>query len=181
MTTLRGPRVSLRPWQANDLDAFAALNADPRVMAYLPAALTRDEAAAMMARMQSRLAQQGWGHWALDVDGRCVGFIGLSSPSFDAHFTPCVEVGWRLAHDAWGHGYATEGARLALEHGFGALGLGEIVSFTTAGNLRSRRVMERLGMTRDPNDDFDHPRLPGHPLQPHVLYRLRRDQWAERR
>ena len=174
MTTLHGERVTLRPWRTGDLDAFAALNADPRVMAQLPAALSREESAAMMARMQARLETQGWGHWALDVDGHCIGFIGLSAPSFEAAFTPCIEVGWRLAFEAWGHGYATEGAQLALAHGFGPLGLQEIVSFTTVSNLRSRRVMERLGMTRDPADDFDHPRLVGHPLQPHVLYRLRR-------
>lgn len=178
MTILRGARVTLRPWRDADLAPFAALNADPRVMAFLPAALSRDEAAAMMARMQTRLAQQGWGHWALDVEGLCVGFIGLSAPTFDAHFTPCIEVGWRLAFEAWGHGYATEGAQLALAHGFSQLGLDEIVSFTTTANLRSRRVMERLGMTHDPADDFDHPRLPGHPLQPHVLYRLDRHRWA---
>jgi RimJ/RimL family protein N-acetyltransferase len=181
MTILRGTRVSLRPWRDTDLEPFATLNADPRVMEFLPAPLTRDEAAAMMERMQARLAQQGWGHWALDVGGRCIGFIGLSAPTFDAHFTPCIEVGWRLAHAAWGHGYATEGAQLALDHGFGQLGLAEIVSFTTVANERSRRVMERLGMTHDPADDFDHPRLPGHPLQPHLLYRLRRDQWARQR
>lgn len=181
MTTLHGTRVSLRPWRHTDLEPFAALNADPRVMEFLPAPLTRDEAAAMMERMQARLAQQGWGHWALDVDGRCIGFIGLSAPTFEAHFTPCIEVGWRLAHEAWGHGYATEGAQLALDHGFEQLGLDEIVSFTTVANLRSRRVMERLGMTHDPADDFDHPRLPGHPLQPHLLYRLRRGQWAQQR
>jgi ribosomal-protein-alanine N-acetyltransferase len=175
MTILRGPRVTLRPWCAQDLDAFAALNADPRVMAFLLKPLSRDETAAMMDRMQARLLAQGWGHWALEVEGRCIGFIGLSEPGFEAAFTPCVEVGWRLAADAWGHGYATEGARLALAHGFGPVGLQEIVSFTTVGNLRSRRVMERLGMTRDPADDFDHPRLPGHPLQPHMLYRLRRE------
>lgn len=181
MTILHGPRVSLRPWRDTDLEPFAILNADPRVMAFLPAPLTRDEAAAMMARMQARLARQGWGHWALDVGGRCIGFIGLSAPTFEAHFTPCVEIGWRLAHEAWGHGYATEGAQLALDHGFERLGLDEIVSFTTVANLRSLRVMERLGMTHDPADDFGHPRLPGHPLQPHLLYRLRRDQWTAQR
>lgn len=174
MTVLQGERVVLRPWRDDDLDAFSALNADPRVMEFLTKALTREETAVMMARMQARLEAQGWGHWALDVGGRCIGFIGLSAPPFEAAFTPCIEVGWRLAFDAWGNGYATEGARLALAHGFGPVGLQEIVSFTTASNQRSRRVMERLGMTCNPADDFDHPRLAGHPLQPHVLYRLRR-------
>jgi RimJ/RimL family protein N-acetyltransferase len=178
MNELRGPRVALRSWRDSDIDAFAALNADPQVMAFLPAPLSREESAQMIARMKARVEAQGWGHWALDVGGRCIGFVGLSAPTFDAPFTPCVEVGWRLAYEAWGHGYATEGAHLALAHGFGPLGLQEIVSFTTVDNLRSRRVMERLGMTRNPADNFDHPRLMGHPLQPHVLYRLRRDAYT---
>lgn len=177
MTTLRGPRVTLRSWQTGDLDAFAALNADPLVMQYFPQALTRPESAAMIERMQSGIDSRGWGHWALDIDGTCAGFVGLSRPAFDAHFTPCVEIGWRLAYRAWGKGYASEAARLAAAYGFDVLGLAEIVSFTSTGNLRSRRVMERLGMRRDPADDFDHPRLPGHRLQPHVLYRLRRADW----
>jgi RimJ/RimL family protein N-acetyltransferase len=173
---LRGPRVLLRPWQPADLDEFAALNADPAVMEFLPAALSREEAAAMMQRMQDRLAQQGWGHWCMQIDQRCAGFIGLSSPGFEAHFTPCVEIGWRLARWAWGKGYATEGARLAVAHGFDELRLPEIVSFTTVANLRSRRVMERLGMQHNPAEDFNHPRLPGHPLERHVLYRQWRGQ-----
>ena len=179
MTTLIGERVTLRPWRDADLEPFAALNADPRVMEYLPSRLTRDESAAMIVRMQARLAAQGWGHWALDVDGQCIGFVGLSAPTFEAHFTPCIEIGWRLAAEAWGKGYATEGARLALAHGFGTVGLAQIVSFTTTDNLRSRRVMERLGMTHDPAEDFDHPRLAGHPLQRHVLYRLARPRRTE--
>jgi len=174
IATLHGPRVQLRAWRDSDLDAFAALNADPEVMEFLPAALDCAQTAAMMARMQARLAEAGWGHWCLDVDGRCAGFIGLSAPGFEAHFTPCIEIGWRLARWAWGHGLASEGARLALDHGFGALALPQIVSFTTAANERSRRVMERLGMQRNPADDFDHPRLTGHPLRRHVLYRLNR-------
>jgi RimJ/RimL family protein N-acetyltransferase len=177
VTVLPGARVVLRPWQAEDLDAFAALNADPRVMEHFPKMLSRDESAAMMERMQAHIATHGWGNWALDVSGRCVGFVGLSRPIFEAHFTPCTEIGWRLAFEAWGHGYAMEGARLALGYGFGRLQLDEIVSFTTVGNLRSQRVMQRVGMGRDPADDFDHPRLPGHPQQRHVLYRLPRTRW----
>ncbi len=177
MTVLRGDRVVLRPWQARDLDALAALNADRRVMRHFPQTLGREETAAMMDRMQAHIAAHGWGNWALDVGGHCVGFVGLSAPRFEAHFTPCTEVGWRLAFDAWGHGYATEGARLALGYGFGRLQLDAVVSYTSVGNLRSRRVMQRLGMSHDPADDFDHPRLPGHPLQRHVLYRLPRDRW----
>jgi RimJ/RimL family protein N-acetyltransferase len=177
VTELRGPRVVLRSWRADDLDPFAALNADPRVMEHFPAALTREESAAMMARMQAGIDARGWGNWALEAGGRCIGFVGLSMPTFDFHFTPCTEIGWRLAYDAWGRGYAIEAAGLALAHGFEVLGLAEIVSFTTVLNLRSRRVMERIGMSRDPAGDFDHPRLPGHRQQPHVLYRLPRAHW----
>ncbi len=173
-TTLRGPRVLLRPWREDDAADFAALNADPAVMEFLPAPLSHDEAVAMLARMQARIGERGWGLWCAQIDGRCAGFVGLAEPTFAAHFTPCVEIGWRLARWAWGHGYATEGARLALSYGFDTLQLPEIVSFTTETNVRSRAVMERLGMQRDPADDFNHPRLPGHRLERHVLYRLRR-------
>ncbi len=171
---LRGARVLLRPWRDTDAADFAALNADPQVMEFFPSALGHDEAVAMMARMQARIDERGWGLWCADIEGRCAGFVGLAEPTFDAHFTPCVEIGWRLARWAWGQGYATEGARLALAHGFETLRLPEIVSFTAEGNLRSRSVMERLGMQRDPREDFNHPRLPGHRLERHVLYRLRR-------
>jgi RimJ/RimL family protein N-acetyltransferase len=177
VTVLRGDRVVLRPWQARDLDALAALNADCRVMRHFPQTLGREGSAAMMDRMQAHIAAHGWGNWALDVGGRCVGFVGLSAPRFEAHFTPCTEIGWRLAFGAWGHGYATESARLALGYGFGRLQLDAVVSYTSVGNLRSQRVMQRLGMSHDPADDFDHPRLPGHPLQRHVLYRLPRLRW----
>jgi ribosomal-protein-alanine N-acetyltransferase len=180
MTLLDGPRVALRPWRQDDLEPFAALNADPAVMEFLPGPLTREQAASMIARMQSAIDQRGWGFWAVDLGGRCIGFTGITHPRFEAHFTPCVEIGWRLARDAWGHGYATEAAGLALDYGFGELGLREIVAFTTVANVRSRRVMEKLGMQHRPEDDFDHPNLPGHPLQRHVLYRLSRDEYPAR-
>lgn len=174
---LRGPRVLLRGWQPGDSGPFAALNADPVAMEFFPAPLSPAESDAMIARLQGGLETRGWGLWCLDIDGDCAGFVGLARPAFDAPFTPCVEVGWRMATRYWGHGYATEAARLALEFGFRQLGLTEIVSFTTAGNWRSRRVMERLGMRRDPADDFDHPRIAvGHPLRPHVLYRIKSTQ-----
>jgi 3-dehydroquinate dehydratase/shikimate dehydrogenase len=118
--------------------------------------------------------------WAVSIPDVAdfVGFIGLAEPSFNAHFTPAVEVGWRLAFDHWGKGYATEGAKAALEYGFETLNLNEIVSFTAIQNMRSRRIMEKIGMQHDPKDDFDHPKLPeGHPLRRHVLYRMNQQQW----
>jgi RimJ/RimL family protein N-acetyltransferase len=174
---LRTDRLLLRRWRDGDRDTFAAMNADARVMEHFPAPLSREESDAAADRIDRHFDERGFGLWAVEVPGVVpfAGFIGLSVPAFTAPFTPCVEVGWRLAADCWGRGYATEGARAALTFGFDTLGLQEIVSFTTAGNTRSVLVMERLGMTRDPADDFDHPNLPGdHPLRRHLLYRLRR-------
>ncbi|NBC33832.1 MAG: GNAT family N-acetyltransferase [Alphaproteobacteria bacterium] len=171
---LESPRLLLRDWRDEDLPAFAALNADPRVMAFLPARLDRAQSDALAARIRAQIRERGFGWWALEVAGVApfVGFVGLSVPQFQAHFTPCVEISWRLAAEHWGRGYATEAARLALTYGFDRLGLSEIVSFTTRANQRSRAVMARLGLRHDPADDFDHPSLPpGHPLRPHVLYR----------
>jgi RimJ/RimL family protein N-acetyltransferase len=174
---LRTERLVLRNWRAADLEPFARLNADPRVMEHFPALLKRAESDVLAARIRAHLEERGFGLWAVEVCGVTpfAGFIGLSVPSFEAHFTPCVEVGWRLAAELWGRGYATEGARAALDFGFGRLELGEIVSFTVPANLRSRQVMERLGMRCSPNDDFEHPELPtGHALRRHVLYRVAR-------
>ncbi len=173
--TLSGERVRLRRWRAEDRDAFAAMNADPRVMEFFRSTLDRAGSDAMVARIGTHFAEHGFGLWAIEVPGVApfVGFAGLTVARFEAPFTPCVEIGWRFALEHWGHGYATEAARLALGHGFGPLGLREIVSFTSTTNHRSRAVMERLGMRRDTADDFDHPNLPeGHPLRRHVLYRL---------
>lgn len=175
---LRTSRLVLRAWRDDDLAPYAALNDDPRVMEHMPQRLSRAESDAQAERIRAHFDAHGFGMWAVEIPGVApfVGFVGLMVPAFDAHFTPCVEVGWRLAHDAWGKGYATEGARAALDFGFRALGLDEIVSFTILANRRSWHVMEKLGMRRTPDDDFDHPRLPeGHPLRRHVLYRLRRE------
>ena len=170
-------RLILRQWHPQDRAPFAVLNADPAVMEYFPSVLSRGESDALADRIEAHFAERGFGLWAVEIPGVAsfAGFIGLSVPSFQAHFTPCVEIGWRLARDHWGRGYATEGARSVLEYGFEELKLDEIVSLTTQRNLRSRRVMERIGMDHSPSDDFDHPGLPeGHPLRRHVLYRLRR-------
>jgi len=174
---LTSPRLRLRPWRDEDLPAFAALNADPELMEFMPKCLTREESDAMSGRIREGLTRCGFGLWAVEVFGvsEFIGFTGLSVPSYETHFTPCVEIGWRLARKFWGFGYATEAAGLALDYGFQVAGLEEIVSFTFVGNLRSRKVMERLGMTYSAGDDFEHPRLePGHRLRPHVLYRMNR-------
>ena len=173
-TELRTARLRLRRWQASDLGSFAELNADPVVMEHYPALLGRDESDAMVARIEDSFDRDGLGLWAVELlpSGEYIGYVGLLAATFPAPFTPAVEVGWRLAHRHWGHGYATEGARAAMVDGFERLALDEIVSFTAVANLRSRRVMEKLGMTHDPGDDFDHPRLPhGSVLRRHVLYR----------
>ena len=177
-------RLRLRSFREGDADAFAAMNADPAVMEHFPSALSREASDRLVDAIVEGWDRNGFGLWAIERadDGEFLGFTGLSRPSFEAHFTPAVEVGWRFARAAWGQGYATEAARAALAFGFdtaGDGGLDEIVSFTVPANARSRHVMERIGMTRDPADDFDHPRLPdGHPLRRHVLYRLRRSDYA---
>ena len=173
--TLSSGRICLRPWREADREAFAALNSDPRVMEFFRSPLSRAESDAMVDYIDKHFREHSFGLWAIEVPGVApfIGFTGLNWARFSAPFTPCVEVGWRLAYDYWGHGYATEAARLALGHGFGTLTLPEIVSFTSVINHRSRAVMERLGMRRDPDDDFDRPSLPeGHPLRRHVLYRI---------
>jgi len=177
---LRTPRLILRRWRDTDREPFAALNADRIVMEHFPAPLRREESDDLVDRIESGFEARGWGLWAVEVPGTApfIGFVGLNPATFDAPFTPTVEVGWRLARAYWGHGYATEGARAALAFGFDELTLDEIVSFTSHGNTPSRRVMERLGMHHDPADDFDNPTLPaGDPLRAHVLYRLDRGSW----
>jgi RimJ/RimL family protein N-acetyltransferase len=176
MVELRTERLLLRRWRDTDLEPFARLNADPEVMRYYPAPLTQAESDALARRARTEISERGWGLWALEVVGgeAFIGFVGLAEPRFAAHFTPAVEVGWRLVRSHWGQGYATEAAREVIQFGFGELDLDEIVSFTSVINDRSRKVMERLGMRRDPGDDFEHPSVPAGPLRAHVLYRLSR-------
>ena len=175
----RTERLVLRQWREDDREPFAAMNADPEVMRHFPAVLDREASDEVLDRLRAAVEERGWGLWAVERvgTGQLLGFTGLSVPRHPLPFMPCVEVGWRLARPAWGHGYATEAAREALRVGFDELGLDEVVSFAAVANTRSRAVMERLGMTRDPADDFDHPALPaGHPLGRHVLYRVRRSR-----
>ncbi len=174
MTTLTTPRLILRPWRDSDAAPFAALNADSRVMEHFPSTLSREQSDAMLKRLRQHFVQYDYGLWAAEekVSNQCIGFIGLSNVPFTSHFTPSVEIGWRLAYDFWHKGYATEGAEAALHYGFETLQLPEIVAFTIPQNQRSQNVMIRLGMTHTPDDDFDHPLLPEeHPLLRHVLYR----------
>lgn len=181
MPTVQTPHLVLRAWREEDLAAFARLNQDPRVMEFLPSPLSREASDAMVERIQARFAESDRCLWAVEVPGDApfVGYVGLSLPRFDAPFMPATEIGWRLAAEHWGKGYATEAARAALAYGFDNLGLEEIVSFTVPANVRSRAVMERIGMVRHPADDFDHPLLPeGHPLRLHVLYRVGRARLA---
>ncbi|GJG94413.1 GNAT family N-acetyltransferase [Cupriavidus pauculus] len=178
-------RLLLRAWCEADRVPFRAMNADARVMACFPSTLTDAQSDALFDRIMAHHAQHGFGLWALALRDTAatvdsfIGFTGLSIPAWHPPFGPCVEVGWRLAHDHWGHGLATESARASLAYGFDVLQLDEIVSFTAACNQRSERVMQRLGMRHDPADDFNHPALPpGDRLARHVLYRISRDAWA---
>jgi 3-dehydroquinate dehydratase / shikimate dehydrogenase len=183
MSTLKTKRLILRPWREEDLEPFAQLNADPRVMEYFPSLLTREESDQMTKKFQTKIEERGWGMWAVSTPGiaEFIGFIGLSNmdeSTFPTRFAPAVEIGWRLAFDYWGKGYATEGAQAALQYGFEMLNLKEIVSFTAVLNMRSRRIMEKIGMHHDPKDNLDHPKVPeGHWLRKHVLYRLEKSEW----
>jgi RimJ/RimL family protein N-acetyltransferase len=180
---LETARLRLRRWVDDDLEPFASLNADPRVREYFPNTLNREQSDNEAARIRQRLSDTDFGLWAVEVPGaaRFIGFTGLAVPRFEAHFTPCVEIGWRLAFDHWRKGYASEAALAVLSYAFDTLGLDEVVSFTVPVNRRSIAVMKRIGMTRSPSDDFAHPALPdGHALRQHVLYRIKRSGWTRR-
>ena len=175
MTPILTERLILRSWQASDLLAFTALNQDPKVMEFFPKLLSEDEVKMAMQRYNQHIEKHGFGLFACELKqtGELIGFVGLNRPSFSSYFTPCVEVGWRLAFAHWGQGYATEAARKVIDLGFNTFSLLEIVSFTTPKNTRSIALMQRLGMTHNPAEQFHHPNLPiNHPLSLHVLYRL---------
>lgn len=177
---LESARLLLRQWHNDDLGPFAQMCADERVMRYFPGMLSRLESAGLIGRVRGHFLEFGFGLWALERKdtGDFIGFTGLNTVGFDAHFTPAVEIGWRLAHDHWGLGFASEAAWTALRCGFGQLGLDEVVSFTSALNVPSEKVMQAIGMRRDEQGDFDHPKLAaGHPLRPHRLYRITKAQW----
>jgi RimJ/RimL family protein N-acetyltransferase len=174
------PRLHLRHWQDADRAPYAALNADAQVMRWFPALLSAEQSNAAVNRHQTQFAQHGWGLWAVERrdTGEFIGFVGLAVPRAELPCSPCVEVGWRLVRAHWHQGFATEAARAALQVGFEPLGLDEIVSFTALGNAPSRAVMQRIGMTHRPDQDFEHPGVPeGHPLRRHCLYRLSASDW----
>jgi RimJ/RimL family protein N-acetyltransferase len=175
-------RLTLRRWIDPDRASFARMNADPRVMEFMPGCLDVPESDRLVDRIDRHFAVHGFGLYAVELRANhtFAGYIGLSVPAFDAPFMPAIEIGWRLAFEYWGKGLATEGAREVIRHAFETLGLKDLVSFTAPSNLRSIRVMEKLGMTHQAIDDFEHPTLnPGHRLRPHVLYRLARTQRIE--
>jgi RimJ/RimL family protein N-acetyltransferase len=177
LPTLESDRLLLRPWRDEDVRHWVAMSVDPRVMEFFPSTYDVDFATKMAQTLRERLEADGYGWWVLEAKNVSpfVGVIALQSVPFEAAFTPAFEVGWRLKAEYWGRGYATEGATLAARFAFDVLHLDEIVAMTALQNLRSKRVMERLGMTHDPRDDFDHPRLEdGHRLRRHVLWRLSR-------
>ncbi len=173
--TLTTPRLLLRAWRDDDLAAFEAMAADPAVMEFLPSLREPGALEAWVSRLKSHWREHGFGRWTVELPGKAgfAGIVGLAWVPYEAHFTPAVEIAWRLARPYWGCGYASEAARAALDYGFLGLGLAEIVAVTVPANSRSRRIMQRLGMTHDPADDYDHPNLPDGPLKRHVLYRLR--------
>jgi len=181
--TIETERLILRQWRKDDLEPFAKLNADKRVREFFPSTLSYKESYSLVENFSQLIEKNGWGFWAASCKKNdvFVGMVGLAEVTFSAPFTPAIEIAWGLAYEQWGKGYATEGACAAIDFAFSKLELDEVVAFAKIGNQRSRQVMKRIGMTYDPNDDFDHPKLPlNHPLRRHVLYRLRREQWKDR-
>jgi RimJ/RimL family protein N-acetyltransferase len=181
LTEVETDRLLLRPWKPTDREPFAKLNADPKVMEFFPNTLSREASDAFADRIQALIEQQGWDLWAVEIKNtqQFIGYVGLHVPTYELPFNPCVEVGWRLAYEHWGKGYAPEAALVALKFGFECLNLAEIVSFTTLNNLRSQRVMEKIGMHRSP-ETFQHPLVPTEStLREHCLYRLSRSNWLQ--
>jgi len=178
--SVRTPRLLLRPWRDEDVALFAELSGDPAVMEFLRPLSDPGACADWAARVRAHWQQHGFGQWVVEIPGEAsfIGVVGLGTVSYEAHFTPAVEIAWRLGRAHWGRGYASEAAGAALDYGFGELGLAQIVAVTVPANLRSRRVMERLGMARSPEDDFDHPNVPEGPLKRCVLYRLQNPRAA---
>jgi len=179
-TIIATPRLILRTWKQEDIDPYFRINQDPKVIEFLRGPLTLDEVNAFVSNVNNQQEKYGYTLWAVEVKqtGTFIGFIGLNYTNWESHFTPAVEIGWRLDSKSWGQGYATEGAKAALDFAFNKMNLQEIVSFTVPDNKRSIQVMERIGLKRDLNGDFEHPKLPkDHRLLKHILYRLTREDY----
>jgi RimJ/RimL family protein N-acetyltransferase len=182
MDGLNCDRLALRPWEEQHREPYFQLVSDPVVMQYLTPLAARAESDAWIDRHRAQLAEHRFGYWAVELrkTGQFIGAVGLSRVRYEAHFTPAIGVGWRLAQPYWGHGYASEAARAALKYGFEDQRLEEIVAITVPANIRSQQVMRRLGMTYSPDDDFDHPQLPeGHPRRRCLLCRMSRKDWFQ--
>lgn len=174
-------RLFLRQWRASDFEPFAQINADPKVMEFFPTPLDRDRSDGIAKKCMSLIEERGWGFWAVELkeSGVFLGFVGLHVPIAELPFSPCVEIGWRLAYEYWGNGFATEAAKESLRVGFELLRLPEIVSFAVVGNIRSRNVMKRIGM-HNTSITFEHPSIDeGSSLREHCLYRITQEQWSE--
>jgi len=177
---LQTARLTLRQWKNSDLPIFAALNADPAVMAHYPSTLTREQSDAMANKLIHLINNRGWGLWAIEATDvqQFMGFVGLHIPTYDLPVSPCLEIGWRLAKKYWGYGYATEAAKAAMEFAFTTLQEDTIYSFTSVTNAKSRAVMARLGL-HNTHHNFNHPMLPdNHILSEHVLYKIQKEQWV---
>lgn len=175
-------RLILRQWCDQDIDPYRKLNADPKVMEFFPNTWSQEASDISLKSARNHIEKYGWGKWAVSLlkTGEFIGRIGLEDVDFQASFSPNIELGYRIAYKYWGNGYAVEGAKAALEHGFRQLNLEEIVAFTPMQNMRSQIVMQRIGMHHSPKDDFDHPKLPKeHRLSKHVLYRLNKMDWEK--
>jgi RimJ/RimL family protein N-acetyltransferase len=175
----RTERLLMREWRAADIEPFAVMCSDEEVMRHFPSVMTYDESSAFVERAGAQFSEYGYGLWAIEVDGAFAGFTGLAHARFETAFTPCVEVGWRLASWAWGKGYATEAAKESLRIGFEEHNISEIYSFTTQTNTPSEAVMKRIGMKRREDLDFDHPNTPEWWGQPHIVYSIDRSTWGE--
>lgn len=172
--SLETERLILRQWKNSDVEKFAQMNQDQRVIEFLRGAMSLEDCRKFIKKVEKHFEQYGFGLWAVEVKNseEFIGFVGLNVPDFEAHFTPCVEIGWRLAYEYWNKGYATEAAKKVLEVTFRNCDLKEIVAFTAKNNLRSIAVMEKIGMKRDLKGDFSHPKLPlNHRLSDHILYK----------
>ncbi|KHD08019.1 GCN5 family acetyltransferase [Candidatus Thiomargarita nelsonii] len=176
---LKTNQLLLRQWQKEDFPLFAKINYDSVVMEYYPSVLSEDESNAMAHKFESLISERSWGFWAVELidENKFIGFVGLHKPTYELPVTPCIEIGWRLAKEYWGKGYATEAARVALKFAFEELGLNEVYSFTSVSNKKSWSVMVRLGM-QNTGANFEHPIIPeSHPLREHVLYKITKAQW----